>query len=105
MEVPTSNIIPESFLALDHVNAVELLSKTHSLAQLKDFFAKCSSHTTSLIADASKKEAAAYASSAAAGEGALLRIENAQLIEPRGRFDVTVTPGGIAVEGKVSAVP
>jgi len=96
--------LPESLFALDPVGAVALLSRSHSLAQLKEFFSKCAAHTSALIVEASKRDAAACASSAIAGEAALLRVEGAQLIEPRGRFDVTVTTSGIAVEGKVQGV-
>jgi hypothetical protein len=88
----------EALSCLDHANFVKNLSENHDLTALKEFFSKCVSHSTALITEASKKSA--VASSATAGE-IFLKLENAQLIEPRGRFDVSIGAGGVLLDGKV----
>lgn len=90
----------EALAALDHSNFVNALAEKHELVVLREFFSKCSAHAAALIVDASKKTATQ--SSKMAGE-VLLKLENAQMIEPRGRFDVSIGEGGILLDGKTGS--
>ena len=89
----------ENFIhSQNYLEMVNYLAQTHELSVLKEFFSKCAAHSSALLIEASKKSAAV--SSEAAGD-VYLKIENVQLIEPRGRFDISIGEGGILVQGKV----
>jgi hypothetical protein len=88
----------DALTSLDHVKLVNTLAEGQELTALKEFFSKCSSYTTTLITEASKKSATQ--SSAMAGN-VFLQLENSQLIEPRGRFNVSFGEGGVVIDGKV----
>ena len=82
---------------LDHEQFVKLLAAKHSLGDIKSFLSVCSSHVASEIV----KESKARTNEDILGLGdRFYKFEQAQLLEPRGRFDISVKVGGILLEGK-----
>ena len=88
----------KSLECLDHVEFVKFLSVNHSLERIKSFLAECTSHVVSKMNEESK----ARMSDDMHGLGErFYKFEQSQLLEPRGRFDISVADKGLLLEGKV----
>ena len=98
-ESGSASTILEALTTFDHVKLVSTLRTQHELPALKEFFAKCSSYTAAAIVEEARKNV--VKSSSTSGE-VYLKLEGTQLIEPRGKYDVSISSGGLLVEGKVS---
>lgn len=98
--IKASTTMEEALGKLDHEGFVQLMTQRKSapaLANLKEFFKKCEAQVASLVVEEAKAQATQ--SSNTSGE-IFYKFEQTQLLEPRGRFDVTVGAGGMFLEGK-----